>query len=432
MSVRVQAARVLAAVLKREASLAATLPPALERTLEKDRPLLQQLCYGSCRYLPALERLAGLLLNKPLKAKDQDIQALILIGLFQLLHTRIPAHAAISETVQATVKLKKPWAKGLINGTLRAFQRQPQLLQQLQQQAEYRFAHPRWLIERLQQAWPQDWPQVLEQNNQQGPMSLRVNLLQGSREAYCQQLRDLHIDHQPNRYSACGITLDSALDVDKLPGFRQGRVSVQDEAAQLAAGLLDLKPAQRVLDACAAPGGKTGHILETEPALQHCLAIDISEERLDRVRDNLQRIQLQCQLQVADAARSDWWDGTPFERILLDAPCSATGVIRRNPDIKHLRRNTDIDNLAALQGKILANLWTMLSPGGRLVYATCSVLPDENERVILDFLDSHKDATEITIQADWGVARPAGRQLFPQPRGHDGFYYAVLEKLCGT
>ena len=428
-SVRIQASRVLASVLKREASLSSLLPVAVSNTPVNERPLLQQLCYGTLRYLPQLELIAQQLLTKPLKPKDQDVQALILIGLYQLIHSRIPAHAAISETVQAAVKLKKkPWAKGLINAVLRNFQRKPELLETLQQNPVYTYAHPKWLIKRIKNAWPNHWAQILEQNNCQAPMTLRINLSTISRQDYSELLTTEGIDHHLGKFSTTAITLSSPVDVDQLPGFSRGLVSVQDEAAQLAASLLDLQPQQRVLDACAAPGGKTGHILETENNLDHCLALDVSPDRLVRIEENLQRIGLSCELKTADAAESAWWDGKPFDRILLDAPCSATGVIRRNPDIKFLRKNTDIANLAALQLSILENLWSMLNSGGRLVYATCSVLPDENEAVVRQFLDNHPEAVEFTIKTDWGIERPAGRQLFPQADSHDGFYYAVIDK----
>jgi len=389
--------------------------------------LLQQLCYGTLRYLPQLELLAAQLLKKPLKTKDQDVQALILIGLYQLLHSRIPAHAAISETVQAAVKLKKPWAKALLNGLLRNVQRQPELQEQLRRDPVFTFAHPRWLIKRLKQAWPDYWQQILEQNNLQAPMSLRINQSQTDRQTYSHKLSEQAIEHRIGEFADSALTLKSATDVEDLPDFQQGYVSVQDEAAQLAAGLLKLETGQRVLDACSAPGGKTCHILESADQLQ-CLALDVSPDRLARVEENLERIGLRCELIAADAAESQWWDGQTFDRILLDAPCSATGVIRRNPDIKQLRRESDIENLAELQLRILENLWQMLSSNGRLVYATCSVLPDENEQVVSRFLESHPEASEVVIEAAWGIKRPAGRQLFPQQGGHDGFYYAVIEK----
>ncbi|MEH6825993.1 MAG: 16S rRNA (cytosine(967)-C(5))-methyltransferase RsmB [Motiliproteus sp.] len=429
MSVRLHAARALAPILKQEGSLASTLLAQLDDLPESEHPLLRELCYGTLRFLPRLQLIAAELMPKALKRKDQDIQALILLGLYQLGYTRIPAHAAISETVQVTAKLKKPWAKGLINGILRNFQRRgSELATKLESEPEYLHAHPAWLIGKLNKAWPDQAGEIMAQNNLQAPLTLRVNQRLVQRQAYSEQLQQAGISFRLCPFSEDGITLEQAVDVLQLPGFARGLASVQDEAAQLAAALLDPQPGDRVLDACAAPGGKTCHLLERQPALALCLALDISDTRLQRVQQNLDRLDLSCQLLAADAAMDDWWDGQPFDRILLDAPCSATGVIRRNPDIKHLRHAEDIATLAQLQARILANLWSMLKPGGRLVYATCSVLPQENEQVISAFLAQQHDASEHPIDANWGAPRAAGRQLFPQPGGHDGFYYASLQK----
>ena len=428
MSVRVQAARALNRVLRQEGSLASALPAALERTHERDRALLQELCYGCCRQLPLLRLLLGERLSKPLKAKDSDIEALILVGLYQLLFTRIPPHAAIGETVAACQKLRKGWAKGLINGVLRGVQRDPQLSETNRQRPEARFAHPAWLVERLQAAWPEQAATILTQNNQPAPLTLRVNLARTSRAAYLQTLAEQGIEAQAGAHAASAVSLAQPTDVTRLPGFAEGLFSVQDEAAQLAAGLLDLQPGQRVLDACAAPGGKTCHILESEASLAHCTALELSPQRLPRIQQNLARLGLDCEVLTADAATRDWWDGQPFDRILADVPCSATGVIRRNPDIKALRQDGDIAALGRLQSAILENLWGVLQPGGRLLYATCSVLPDENERVVGAFLSRHAEARERPLSVAWGTPRPHGRQLFPQAEGHDGFYYAVLEK----
>ncbi|MFT5721243.1 MAG: 16S rRNA (cytosine967-C5)-methyltransferase [Motiliproteus sp.] len=429
MSVRLQATHALTPILKQEGSLASSLLGPLENLQETEHPLLRELCYGTLRFLPRLQLIAAELMPKALKRKDQDIQALILLGLYQLGYTRIPAHAAISETVQVTTKLKKPWAKALLNGILRNFQRrESELATALGAQPVYLHAHPAWLIGKLTKAWPEQAGEIMAQNNQQAPLTLRVNRRLIERQAYSEQLRHAGIGFSLCPFSEDGISLTQAVDVLQLPGFTQGLASVQDEAAQLAASLLDPQPGDRVLDACAAPGGKTCHLLERQPDMALCLALDISDRRLQRVQQNLDRLDLSCALLAADAGAADWWDGQGFDRILLDAPCSATGVIRRNPDIKSLRQPDDITTLATLQGRILANLWSMLKPGGRLVYATCSVLPQENDRVISAFLARQEDACEQPIAASWGVTRGAGRQLFPQPGGHDGFYYAVLQK----
>lgn len=428
MNPRVQAARFLAELLRDERSLAA-LPPYPELP-PQDRALLQELCYGVCRFYHRHEILLRQLLPKPLKAKDADIHALLHLGIYQLLGTRIPDHAALSATVEAAANLKKPWAKGLINGVLRNVQRQRgELTPDYNSDPVWQFSHPAWFIRQLRDAWPDHWEQILQANNQHPTFTLRVNRRQGSRDAYLQRLHAAECSAEPAPHAPDGITLPQPVPVTQLPGFDAGAVSVQDEAAQLAAGLLDLAPGQRVLDACCAPGGKTGHMLEREPALAGVVALDAEPKRMPRVRENLQRLGLEAALKVADATRpQDWWDGQPFDRILLDAPCSATGVIRRHPDIKLLRRANDIDKLAALQQQLLRGLWPTLKPGGLLLYATCSVLPRENAVQVIEFLAATPDAEPMLLDAPWGLAAGAGRQLLPLTGGHDGFYYALLRK----
>ena len=429
MNIRAIAARTLGPVIGRKESLNTALPRALEFCQENERALLQQFCYGTMRFLPRLEALAKKLLKKPFKPQDQDIYALVLLGLYQLLEMRIPAHAAISETVEATTQLKKDWAKGLLNAVLRRLQReQDELLESLAAQDEFNYIHPQWVIAKLQHNWPDHWIDILEQNNQQPPMTLRVNRLQTDRADYLQKLSNSGIAASATPYSSVGIQLESPVDVSSLPDFDSGAVSVQDEAAQLSSDLLDLQAGQRVLDACAAPGGKLCHILEHQPDLDQVTAIELESNRSLRIQENLNRLGLTAEVIVDDAATKDWWNGITYDRILVDAPCSATGVIRRNPDIKHMRQSEDIKALAELQLAILQNCWQMLKHGGRLVYATCSVFPQENERVIERFLKSQTDANHLPIEARWGIERPFGRQLFPQTQGHDGFYYAVLVK----
>ena len=334
------------------ASLNQKLPHYELKTAEKDRALLSQLCYGVLRNYPKLLGISQQLLRKPLKDKDTDILALILLGIYQLSETRIPDHAAVAETVAATRALKKPWAKGLINGVLRQWQRNNSSLTQQLSSAQAQ-AHPDWLHQALHQAWPDLADDIEQANNQQAPMCLRVNQLRLSRSDYIEQLSSQAIIAQPCRYSPYGLVLEQARDVFELPGFSDGLASVQDEAAQLCADLLQLKPAQRVLDACCAPGGKSCHILETEPELAELVALDIDPERLKKVEENLQRLELNASLVCGDAtAHQQWWDGKLFDRILLDAPCSATGVIRRNPDIKVHRQPGDIKQLEKLQQKI--------------------------------------------------------------------------------
>lgn len=427
-SPRLLATKVIADIIRRNGSLSSRLPSAIAKVESKEKGLLQQLCYGCCRYLPSLQLTAGELLEKPASKQDEDVYALILLGIYQLAHTNVADHAAIDETVEVAEMLNKPWAKPLVNGVLRNYQRQTDALKSLANKPEYRYQHPQWLIDRCKASWPDQWESILEQNNIQAPMTLRVNLSRISRDEYLALLADAEIPAILGAYSPAAITLESATDVFLLPGFADGFVSVQDEAAQLAAGLMDLSTGQSVLDACAAPGGKTCHMLEQQSGLSNLLALDQSELRLRRVEDNLDRLLLSADVVQGDASDTSWWGGNQFDRILVDAPCSATGVIRRNPDIKYLRQNKDIKALSKLQERIVKNLWAMLKPGGRMVYATCSILPAENDTVIKRILKSCEDAQEIKITADWGIERPFGRQLFPQANGHDGFYYAVLEK----
>ena len=432
MNPRLAATRALAAVLAGRASLGSSLPEQLAKVDPRDRALAQDLAFGTARWQPRLSLLAEKLMDKPFKAGDRDLEALLLIGLYQLFHTRIPAHAAIGETVGCVDKLKKSSAKGLLNAVLRRAQREyDSLLPALEHDPAARLAHPRWLQKALKARWPEHWEAIATANNLHPPLILRVNRRQGSRDAYLAELAAAGIEAEPCAFSADGIRLLQPQDVTALPGFAAGRLSVQDEAAQLAAELLELAPGQRVLDACAAPGGKTCHLLEREPGLAEVVALDADAGRLERVEQNLARLGLTARTLAADGrAVADWWDGTPFQRILLDAPCSATGVIRRHPDIKLTRQASDIAPLVQLQGELLDALWPTLEVGGILVYATCSVLPEENSSNLAAFLARTPGARELDIPAPWGLAQPHGRQLLPQPDGHDGFYYCKLIKIA--
>ena len=434
MNPRLAAARALATVLQGKASLASSLPPLLDKVEPRDRGLAQELAFGTARWQPRLQLLAEKLLQKPFKAADRDVEALLLVGLYQLLHTRIPAHAAIGETVACVDKLKKSSLKGLLNGVLRNAQRDhAALFAELDRDPVLHTAHPRWLQKRLKADWPEHWQAICAANNQHPPLILRVNRRQARRESYLAELHNAGIEAAPCIFSRDAIRLLQPCDVKTLPGFMNGRVSVQDEAAQLAADLLDLAPGQRVLDACAAPGGKTCHLLETEPGLQEVIALDLEPSRLARVEENLARLQLQATLVAADGRDvAAWWDGKPFQRILLDAPCSATGVIRRHPDIKLTRQAEDIAALATLQGELLDALWPTLEVGGVLLYATCSVLPQENSDNIAAFLQRTPGARELDITASFGLKQAHGRQLLPQADGHDGFYYAKLIKIAAS
>lgn len=430
---RAIAAQIISNVLIEKISLTDAFAEGMTDAIDsRDRGFIQELCYGVIRWYAPLKQLCSYLLKKPLSPTDQDIYALLLIGLYQLNYLRTPSHAAVHETVQAARELNKAWAVPLINGVLRSFQRQKDsLLKKLPE--EVHFAHPDWLIKKLQKAWPNDWQAILEANNHLPPMSLRVNLLKNTRKNYMQKLKDREITGKLSEWSKTGIILDESCPVLKLPGFMEGEISIQDTAAQLAASLLLLEPGQRVLDACAAPGGKTTHILEEQPELKNCVAVDHDAIRLNKIKENLTRLNIaddKVQLLCAKAQELKVnWKGELFDRILLDAPCSGTGVIRKHPDIKLLRREEDVAKLAEQQYQLLSNLWPLLNPNGILLYVTCSVLPEENSDVLLRFLSQYSDAKEDVIEADWGVACPIGRQILPEIHGPDGFYYARLRKI---
>ena len=432
MNARVIAAQALGRVLGEGESLATVLPSALAHADPGERGLLQELCYGVCRWQPQLRFLLDRLLARPLAPGEQVVRGLLLAGLYQLWHLRVPEHAAVAETVAAVRPLRKPWAAGLVNAVLRsALRRRAELEALIEADAEARAAHPRWLLDWLRRDWPDDWPAIVAANNVRPPFTLRINRLRLDREAYWQRLATAGYDAGPAA-AETALTLSTPTDPAILPGFAEGWVSVQDAGAQLAASLLAVRPGQRVLDACAAPGGKTGHLLECVPDLD-LTALDCDAGRLERVRDTLTRLRLNARLLAGDARRpADWWDGALYDRILLDAPCSATGVIRRHPDIKLLRRESDVAALAERQQALLTGLWPLLRPDGRLLYVTCSVLRAENERVVAAFLATHPDAHEQPIVAGWGRVLSHGRQILPGESGMDGFYYVVLGKRAAT
>jgi 16S rRNA (cytosine967-C5)-methyltransferase len=422
LNARLQALHVLQSVMEQGESLSTALPTVSKKLDNRDAAFCQMLVYGVLRWRWRLEKILSKLVQKPLKAKDSDIQFCLLLGLYQLMDTRVPQHAAVDVTVKLVQRTGKKWAGGLANAVLRNFIRsQHEILAEINKDECAHYSHPRWLIQRLKQDWPQEWQAILNANNCQAPMTLRVNRQRITVEEFMAQLA------VPFERQGDALVLQQACDVHDLPGYEQGWFAVQDAGAQFAAGLLDVQPRQRVLDACAAPGGKTAHILELQPQAQ-VLALDVSESRLQRVTENLVRLGHQAQLKVGDASQRDWWDGQMFDRILLDAPCSATGVIRRHPDIKSLRRDEDIARLAATQRTILHNLWSMLAPGGVLLYATCSVLRDENERQIEQFLAQTPDAAERKIEVNRGREQKYGRQILPGDANMDGFYYALLIK----
>ena len=425
---RLLAAQALTSVLCHKGSLASSLPRALEAAEHGDRALIQQLCYGTCRHFPQLELIADQLLHKPMKPQDQDIYALILMGLYQIKAMRTPDYAAVDATVQAAKASGKRWADKLINGVLRSYIRGgAELAEVLNEHNAYRYNHPEWLVSKLSHHWPDDWQQIIAANDPQGPLTLRVNTRKVSRSDYIISLADAGHAAHACHISEVGVQLAQATDVTQLPGFAEGWFSVQDEAPQLSAPLLQLEAGQRVLDACAAPGGKTCHLLEAQDVT--VVAVELEERRIGRMQENLQRMGMAAQIICGDASEPEqWWDGQAFDRILLDAPCSATGVIRRNPDIKMLRTSEDVLELVQLQLKLLNNLWPLLKPGGYLLYATCSVLRQENDRLVARFIKQQEQVQHCVIDADWGIQMEVGRQLLPNPISHDGFYYAKLYK----
>ena len=365
-------------------------------------------------------------MSKSLKKKDKDVECLIRVGLYQIIYQKTPDHAAVGETVSALKSLKKPWAKNLVNAVLRNFLRgQNKLQKEILVEDPAKYAFPQWLIDRIKKAWPDNWEEILDQSNQRAPMTLRVNLSHHSRDEFLQKLTEANIDAELLDNVDTAIKLGKPQNVNDLPGFSEGAASVQDGAAQLAGILLDCEDGMQVLDACSAPGGKTGHILESAKNLD-VIAVDNSESRMKRVSENLDRLNLKAKIVVADVLDTDAYaKDIMFDRILLDAPCSATGVIRRHPDIKVLRRNSDIVVLQKLQAEMLKTLWEKLKPGGVFLYATCSILPEENEEQIENFINNNSDAECIAIDSS-GLL---GKQIFPGSNSMDGFYYAKIKKV---
>jgi 16S rRNA (cytosine967-C5)-methyltransferase len=427
---RLAALKMLSSVLDSDSNLA-DAEPQNNLPDARDRAFARHLAYGVLRWLTALEWLAGQLLRKPLRRKDRDVHRLILVGLFQLWKDDAAAHAAIHEGAESARKLGKPWAVSVINAILRRFQReQADWIARLEKQ-DQRLAHPAWLLQALKADWPQDWQQIAEANNLPGPLWLRLNR-QFETAGTLNGLAEGGFTVERHAVASEAIKISPAAPVNSLPGFEQGRISVQDPAAQLAAGLLRLEENHRVLDACAAPGGKTCHILESAPGVA-LTALDQSPARLELVAQNLGRLGFTCggpiKLIVADAAEpAQWWDGVPYDRILLDAPCSASGVIRRHPEIKWLRSPDQVEDAAKMQARLLQSLWPLLGAGGILLYATCSVLRVENSRQIQQFIELHPDAELLETDARWGRRLDYGRQILPGEQEMDGFFYASLRK----
>ncbi len=408
-----------------------TLDSTLDRIeMSAHKALIQEMLYGVLRWFQRLDALAKNLLKQDLKPKDRDIHMLLLVGLYELLYMNNQDYAVVSETVSATKGLGKPWAKALLNACLRRAQREHDALQQrLDDTLSSYFSHPSWLIDLLREQYPQHWQQILQANNTRPPMHLRVNLSTIDRQTYLHQLEDKGFAARALDATAAGVCLDNPANVSQLPGFDHGQVSVQDGAAQLAIDLLDIQAGHRVLDACAAPGGKAAHILEAHPDVAALVLVEKSAHRSKRINENFTRLGLHADIKIADAAQPEtWWDGQPFQRILLDAPCSATGVIRRHPDIKLHRQQQQIALATKLQARLFEVMWSLLDSGGKLLYATCSMLAAENQERVADFLEHHSDAREVELDLGWAQRRSPGYQILPGTKGMDGFYYACLQK----
>lgn len=422
---RAMAARVIDAVLNRGRSLKTELAQALPSLSDpRDRALVEAICFAVLRQPARYEAALSAWMPRPLPRRDSELKALLFAGFAQLDPLALPAHAAVAATVEAARALGRKHQAGLVNALLRRAQREgiP---------AGDAHAHwPRWLRDRIAADWPQDESAVLDASMVEPPMWLRVNLRRQSREAYAARLAEAGIVAHADAAWPEALRLDEAMAVAALPGFAEGDVSVQDLSAQQVVQALSPAQGARVLDACAAPGGKTAHLLERDPSLR-MTALDVDAPRLERVRANLRRVGLDANvtLEAADAADTRaWWDGVAFDAVLLDAPCSATGIVRRQPDVLQHRRASDLDALIDTQARLLDALWPTLAPGGVLLYATCSILRAENEAQVAAFLERTPDALAEPLDERFGRLAGAGRQRLPGEQGADGFYYARLRK----
>ena len=436
--IRAGAARVVDDVISKGRSLDDALAEHEPAVADTDRGLYRRLSYDTLRYHWRLDAQLAPYLKRPLPSRDLIIAALLRIGLYQLTDTRVGQHAAVSLTVEAARQLGRPRLAGLVNAVLRGFLRDG-MPRPDDAGPEATHNHPAWLIGRLKRDWPGHWEAILDANNRQAPMWLRVNRRRANPADYLAGLAALHGMSLEDAGELLpgwdqAIRLAVPWSVDELPGFADGVASVQDAAAQVAAPWLLAEGGHRILDACAAPGGKTAHLLELSPAGTTVVAIDSSPERAAGITANLSRLGLDATVTVGDASKpQDWWDTVPFDRILVDAPCSATGVIRRHPDIKHLRRESDIDTMAGLQVGILDALWPLLAPGGRLLYVTCSVLRQENDDVIARFMQGRTGIRESIVLPNNNIRdlmerTRHGHQVLPGRSNMDGFFFACMDK----
>ncbi len=431
-SIQLVAARVLRDVIDQGRSLDRTLEAETARLDLSLRPVLMELAYGGCRKYYFLDGFLSKLLSKPIRRKDRMVHFLLVVGLYQLAYMRMPDHAAVDETVKALAASKQSWARGLVNGVLRAYlrQRDDHSLDKLELElpASALVSFPPFLFDAIYTCWPEYADSILKTSNHKPPMTLRVNQQKTTRLDYLALLAARSIDANPTAESTVGVILDNPVSVDRVPMFAEGWVSVQDESAQLCTEEMILAPGQRVLDACAAPGGKTCAVLEAEPSVK-LTAVDLPE-RVETIRQNLARLGLQAEVRDSGLGEyADWWDGKHYDRILMDVPCSGTGVIRRHPDIRHRRQQGDFERFSAQQLDLLEDAWPMLAKSGMLLYVTCSIMPAENDEVIRQFIGRHSDASVQQVDTMVGINTEYGLQRLPGVHSGDGFYYCRLNKL---
>ena len=433
--VRVQSSLVLNQVIHGKHSLDRAIEQAHKDIDDNEKPLLTNICYGTLRFYWELKAKIDQLLSQPLKKKDKIIENLLQSAIFQIDKTRIPDHAVVSQTVEASRKLNKGHFSSLINGILRTYLRSDRDIEKITE--EIIFNHPNWMIEKIKQDWPLNWEQILKKNNDRAPMWLRVNQKKIETKKYLKQfLTDeskIEADNmQLNDYAIC---LKTPISVKYLPGFEEGYVSIQDGAAQLAVDVLLENKSGRILDACAAPGGKTAQLIENIDSTSTVTAIEMDSERAELINENLLRLGHSTEVIVDDASDIEsWWDSIFFDLILLDAPCSSSGVIRRHPDIKHLRRKDDIYTFQKKQLKIISAIWKILAPKGRLLYVTCSIFKEENDEVMNQFLEKHDNVALQDLLLNNNILEKMiktryGYQLFPGTINTDGFYFSCLKKL---
>ncbi len=440
---RFVALKICLSVIQKGRSLSQSLGEGLAQFQDRrERAFAQNLVLGTLRWQLRLEAICNQLVKKPLREKDEDVNQLILLGLYQIIYLDTPEHAAVSETVALTKKLKKPWSKGFVNGVLRNFLReQATILAEVDLKPAHKYSHPQWFTKAMRKQYPKHWQAILEANNIPAPITLRNNQMFQTRDELLNLLTEQNIECNAHHFCPQGILLAQSADISQFPTFDDGGFSVQDGAAQQAATILNPQKDEHILDACAAPGGKTCHLLEQVNNQASLFALEKEPERIERLAENLYRLELDAEVCVGDASMPEqWWNGKQFDKILLDAPCSATGIIRRHPDIKWHRTPEDIEALVELQAKILTALWQTLKPGGHLLYATCSVLEQENSVQIKNFLTATADAKLIPLEVSWGIEpnNGIGRQILPgeqadieqsiEHKNMDGFYYCLLQK----